>query len=207
MFKLFGCPNSRSLRVAWALEEAGAAYEYVRIDLMKGEGRTPEFLAVNPGGKVPALDVGEFIISESGAILTWLGEHFPDSGLLPAPGKKARARCMQWMYFVVSELEQPLWTLAKARFALPPAYRVPAIEPTALYEFQRAARLLEQRLSDSPWLAGHHFSAADILASHCLAWARSAKVPLESEVLEAWQAQTWARPARERAHAREAATP
>jgi hypothetical protein len=89
---LFGCPNSRSMRAAWALEEAGARYEYIKVDLRKGEGRTPQFLAVNPGGKVPALVDDSVVVTESGAIVTHIGERFPASGLVPPlsqPGLRA----------------------------------------------------------------------------------------------------------------------
>jgi len=93
--KLYGRTNTRSLRAAWALEEAGAAYEYVTVDLFKGEGRSPAFLAINPAGKIPVLLDGELVLTESLAIVTYIGEKFPASGLVPATLAE-RAGCLRW---------------------------------------------------------------------------------------------------------------
>jgi glutathione S-transferase len=202
--KLFGCPNTRSMRAAWALEEAGAKYDYVKLDLRKGEGRSTQFLAVNPGGKVPTLVDDAVVISESGAIVTYIGERFPDSGLVPPlsqPGQ--RAAYFEWSFFVLSELEQPLWTIAKHRFALPPDWRVPTIEATAVKEFQRALDVAATRLGDREFTVGNNFTAADILLSHTIAWAKSANIAFAAPTLDQFFARHWGRPARLRADARE----
>ncbi|MCC8988107.1 MAG: glutathione S-transferase, partial [Candidatus Contendobacter sp.] len=117
MFKVYGCPHTRSTRVVWALEEVGAEYEYQKVDLFAGEGRQPAYLALNPGGKVPALADGDLVLTESSAICTYIGDAFPASGLTPPFGSPERARYNQWCSFAVCELEQPLWTMAKHRFA------------------------------------------------------------------------------------------
>ncbi|KAA3649231.1 MAG: glutathione S-transferase family protein [Proteobacteria bacterium] len=205
MLTLYGCPNSRSLRAVWALEEAGADYDYVFVNLFKGEGRHPDFLAINPAGKVPVLrlDSGA-VLSETGAILLWAAERYPDTALLPAD-EHARAQAWRWLCIGLTELEQPLWTIAKHRFALPEKRRVPEVESTARWEFDKAAALLAQRLAEAPWLAGERFSIADIVASHCLAWALSAKLSLEDPALPAYLERCFSRPAAQRAQAREAA--
>ncbi|MBK7234940.1 MAG: glutathione S-transferase family protein [Sterolibacteriaceae bacterium] len=205
MLTLYGCPNSRSLRAAWALEEAGAHYDYARIDLKKGEGRSAQYLAVNPGGKVPALIDGSIVVTESGAILTYIGERFPQRGLVPVDPAR-RAKYFEWCFFVISELEQPLWTIAKHRFALPPDWRVPQIEATAVREFARAAKVADARLAGSEFAVGESFTAADILIAHSLMWARSAGVTHASPALETYAERIWARPARTAADERERAT-
>jgi glutathione S-transferase len=112
--------NSRSMRVVWVLEEIGVEYDYVKVDLLKGEGRSPGYLAINPAGKVPVLVDGDFTLTESVAILNYLSEKFPASGLAPAFDQlQARGEYHRWCSFVLSELEQPLWNIAKHRFALP----------------------------------------------------------------------------------------
>ena len=88
--KLYGSRNSRSLRCVWALEEAGATYDYVRVWMMKGEGLAPWFKAVNPAGKIPVLEDGDLTLTESAAIVHYIAEKFPQSGLLPAD---LRSRC------------------------------------------------------------------------------------------------------------------
>lgn len=200
---LYGCANSRSLRAAWALEEAGAEYDYTGVALRRGEGRKPSYLRVNPGGKVPALDVGGEVITESAAIVTWVGDRFPQSGLTPAAGTLERARHDQWCAFAISELEQPLWTIAKHRFALPAQRRLPAIEETAAWEFGVACRVLAHALKGRPYILGERFDGADILLAHTLAWARSARVPVAPESLMEYAQRCLARPAVARALRRE----
>jgi len=202
--KLYGRTNTRSLRAAWALEEAGAAYEYVTVDLFKGEGRSPAFLAINPAGKIPVLLDGELVLTESLAIVTYIGEKFPASGLVPATLAE-RAGCLRWCSFVVTELEQPLWTIARHRFALPRERRVPAVEDTARWEFVRAKELFEAALGDREFILPGGFSGADILAAHTLGWAKSARIALDSPRLEAYVERLAARPACRRAQEREAA--
>lgn len=203
-FTLYGCPNTRSLRAAWALEEAGAKYDYVRINLFKGEGRQPPLIDLNPGGKVPTLRDGELTLTESAAIITHLGECFPKSGLMPGRQHRAeRAAYFEWSFFVMSELEQPLWTIAKHRFALPEKLRRGDIEPTAAWEFQRAMRRLAGHLEGRDTLLESGFCGADILVAHTLAWARSARIDGGQPALDAYLERHWHRPAAERARARE----
>ena len=202
VLKLYACANSRSLRAAWALEEAGADYQYVPVDLFKGEGRAPQFLALNPAGKVPVLVDGDLTLTESAAIVAYIGDKFPASGLLPT-ASAARADCLRWMFFATTELEQPLWTIAKHRFALPRDKRVAGMDETARWEFAIAAKILDGALGQGEFICGDNFTGADILLGHTLAWARSAKVALESPALTAYLEQLYARPALTRARKRE----
>lgn len=173
--KLFGSRNSRSLRCVWALEEAGATYDYQRVWMMKGEGQAPWFKAINPAGKIPVLQDGDLTLSESGAILHYIAEKFPHSGLMPGD-PRARAEVHRWTFYALTELEPHLWAIAQHRFALPEDKRVNALEPTAIWQFARAVRAVEKRLAAVPFIAGNDFSLADILVFHCLVWALSAKL-------------------------------
>ncbi|MCP5159289.1 MAG: glutathione S-transferase family protein [Gammaproteobacteria bacterium] len=204
MWQVYGCRNSRSNRVVWALEEAGAAYDYHKVNLFAGEGRSPEYLALNPGGKVPALVDGALILTESAAICTYIGDCFPDSGLTPAIGSPERAQYNQWCFFVLSELEQSLWTIAKHRFALPEKRRIPAVIETAVWEFDVAAKVLAIGLGEREFLVGHRFTAADILTAHTLAWARACEITLGHAYLDAYADRLLARPAQTRAREKEA---
>jgi glutathione S-transferase len=163
--KLYGCPNSRSLRAAWALEEAAAEYEYVLVDLFKGASRTPEFLALNPAGKLPVLVEGELTLTESGAIINYVSDKFPASDLVPRDAA-ARANCLRWMFFANTELEQPLWTIAKHRFALPKAKRIAGVEDTARWKFASAAKLHPARPHAGLGALGEN--PARIGAPHCV---------------------------------------
>lgn len=199
--KLYGYRNGRTLRALWALEEIGAPYEFVEVDLKRGEHREPEFLGLNPAGKVPVLDDGGTIVTESAAICMHLADRHPDSRLLPPVGTPERTECYRWTSFILTELDAPLWTIAKHRFALPSDRRVPAVIETASWEFRNAASVLASALKDRPYLAGAAFSVADILAGHTLLWAKSARIPLGSDFPDAYFERLLARPAVTRARA------
>jgi glutathione S-transferase len=204
MITIYGCPGTRSFRAVWAMEEAGVSYEYVKIDLAAGEGRQPSFCRINPGGKVPVLVDGEFVLTESAAICTYIGDRFPDSRLTPRAGTRERAQYDRWCYFVIGELEQPLWTTAKHRFALPADWRVPAVVETAVKEFAVALGVLEEGLGAKPFILGEAFTAADILIIQTLLWAKKRDVLPESERLLAYVNRAVCRPAYARALVREA---
>ncbi|WP_108446139.1 glutathione S-transferase family protein [Halomonas denitrificans] len=202
MITLYGFPKSRSLRVAWALEELGLEYAYRHVDLGRGEGQSEAFLARHPDGKVPVLEDGELTLFESAAICRYLAERYGESGdLLPAD-VEGRARVDQWLFFIIGELEQPLWTQAKHKFALPGEQRVPAVLPTAAWEFQRALAALGRRFDGEGWLVGDHFTLADLLLAHTLTWAVQFKMRLPP-ALSAYRERVTARPALARAAARE----
>lgn len=182
--KLYGYRNGRTFRALWALEEVGATYEYVEIDLMRGEAREPKFLDINPAGKVPVLDDGGTIITESAAICMHLAEKYPQSRLLPPAGSVERSQCYKWTSYVITELDAPLWTIAKHRFALPRERRVPAVIETASWEFRTAVKVLAAALGDRPYFVGDCLTVADIVAGHTLSWAKSSRLTLASDQLE-----------------------
>jgi len=203
--KLYGYRNGRTLRALWALEEVGAEYEYVEVDLRRGEGREPWFLSINPSGKVPVL-IDEKTITESAAICMHLAEKYPASRLMPPAGSPERTDCYKWISFILTELDAPLWTIAKHRFALPKERRVPDVIDSATWEFAEAAQILKMGLKRRWFLAGDVFTVADILAGHTLLWAKSARIEIASE-LERYLATLLVRDAAKRALERSNALP
>ncbi|WP_048308316.1 glutathione S-transferase family protein [Halomonas sp. PR-M31] len=201
MITLYSYHNSRSLRVAWTLEELGLDYRCQFVDLASGEGQSSEYLAHHPDGKVPALKDDDLTLFESAAICRYLAERYGQGALMPDDPIK-RAKLDQWLFFIVSELEQPLWTLGKHKFALPQERRVPAVIPTAAWEFQRALAALQREFDGQGWLVDDEFTIADIMLGHTLSWARGAKQPLP-DALEAYFKRCYARPARDAAQQRE----
>jgi glutathione S-transferase len=201
--KVYGFPNTRAARAVWTLEEAGAAYDYVHVDLLKGEARRAPFLGINPGGKLPALVDGDVVLTESAAICIYIADKFPEAQLAPTHASADRAKFHQWCFFAMSELEQPLWTLSKHTFALPEKYRVPAIMDTTRWEFARAASVLAAGLGEREYIVGDKFSVADILLANTLNWARSRSVPIEQASLNAYADRLFARTAWQRALERE----
>jgi len=203
MIKVYGFPQTRSRRITWMLEELAQDYEFILVDFNKGEPSSPEYLAINPAGKVPAMQDGDLLLTESAAILTYLGDKFPEQGLVPTAGTAERGVFEQWSYFTLSELEQPLWTMGKHRFALPEEYRVPQIMKTAEWEFQRALAILEKGLGDRQFILGDNFSAADILLGHTLIWGINFKQAVDAHNLTRYVERLRQRQALEKAIARE----
>jgi glutathione S-transferase len=199
--KLYGYKNGRTLRAVWALEEALVPYEYVEIDLFKGDAHTPEFLKINPAGKVPVLIDDGQTISESAAICLHIAEKYPQSHLLPPAGTSVRTECYRWISFVLTEIDSALWTVAKHRFGLPKEKRVDAILDVAAWEYGVAAKILAAELANREYLAGA-FSVADILAGHTLLWARSARLNIQSDALDRYLHRLEAREALKRAQSR-----
>lgn len=195
MLELFGRYPTRSNRAQWALEELEVPYVFYQIDFAAGDASSDYFLALNPGGKIPVLRDGELVITESAAICNYLGEKFPDSNLTPSGGTAARAKYDQWMFFVLSELEQPMWTKAKHKFALPKAQRLEGLNPTAEWEFNRAASILAKGLGESEFILGERFTMADILITHTLSWAKVANFEIGQQNLIDYTDRNLARPA------------
>ena len=202
MIKLYGFPQTRSVRAAWALEEAGADYEYTLVNLLKGEHKQAAFLTINPFGKIPSLVDDSIVISESAAICTHIAEKFPAAKLIPTDAK-GRAEYFQWLFFVVSELEVHLWTAAKHDRFLPEDKRIPAIANTSFWEFEKAAAVLSTHLKGRQYIAGEQFSAADIICVSVLHWAHHVKITLDDTLLN-YMNRLSERPALARARKREA---
>ena len=100
MITVYHASMTRSVRVLWLLEELGLPYEVVTLDFMAGDLQKPAYLAKNPLGRVPALEDGDVLVYESGAIVEWLCERYDTAHLLaPAPGTAARARFLQWVHW------------------------------------------------------------------------------------------------------------
>ena len=200
--KLYGSKNSRSLRCVWALEEAGATYDYQRVNMMKGEGYAPAYKAVNPLGKIPALQDGALTLTESMAIVQYVADIFPQAALVP-DDPAARAEVNRWAYYAVTEVEPHLWAIAQHRFALPEDKRVAALEPTTVWQLARSLRPIEKTLAAQPFIAGAEFSLADIVVFHCLVWALSAKLEGVGVASLAYIERLKTRPAYQRAMERE----
>ena len=198
MITLYGTPRSRALRVAWVLEELGQAWQFSFVDMMKGEHRSPTFLALNPCAKVPVLTDGDLVLSESAAICLYLAEKYGNGQLLPPAGSAASGLHHQWVSFIITELEQPLWTLGKHKFALPEAQRHPGIMPCAMWEFDKAVALAEAMLPKTDFVLGDSLSVADILLAHTLLWATISEQKIPAK-LAAYRDRVAAMPARKSA--------
>lgn len=161
MIKLYGPLTSRVLMCAWALDELGVAYENVPLNPHAGETRTPEYLAINPLGKVPALVDGEVKIFESLAITLYLAREYGMGKLMPAD-RAGQAQVLQWCFFAATEVEQPLVTLFGQQLFTPPEARKQDRIDEANGKLPKLLTAVSEHLSRQPWLVGTQFSVADL---------------------------------------------
>src|SRR5215470_15115452 len=110
--KLYEFAPTRSIRVRWTLQELGVEFESVIVNMIAGEHRKPEFLKINPAGKLPVLVDGDLLLTESVAIVLYLADKYSEKGLIPA-ALAQRAQLYRWLLFAATELEQPLWRIAR----------------------------------------------------------------------------------------------
>ncbi len=192
---LYHAPRTRAFTALWLLEELGQPFEVHSFDMASGYHRSPEYLALNPMGKVPMLMDGDTPVSEMGAIALYLLERFPGSGLAPAVGDPKRAEFLRWMFFVPGIVEP---ALAQKFFGWqPPRASV------AWGSYDLMIEVAEKGLESGPWLLGDTFSAADVVVGAALRFGVLFGA-IDSPAIKAYVERATARPAFERAMAREA---
>ena len=191
--KLYEFAPTRSIRARWALQELGVAFEPVTVNLIAGENRRPEFLKINPAGKVPALVDGDVVLTESVAIVLYLAEKYADEGLLPAD-LAARAQVNRWLLFAATELEQPLWRISRNTFLYPEEQRLPADVTIASREFKEMAAVLEAHMRGRQFVVGDRVSVADLVLAYTLDWADEQQLLDGFPQLLAYMQRMYARP-------------
>ncbi|WP_394848062.1 glutathione S-transferase family protein [Pendulispora brunnea] len=159
-------PFSSASRVHWALEELGIPYNKIKKDLKAGETKAPEYLAMNPNGKVPLLVVDGKPLFESLAILIYLGENFgAEKKLWPAANDPARFDALSWTTWGTTELGMAIAMLYNC-LEIPPARELATARANACCE------VLERRLEGRSFVLGNDFSLVDVAVSAVLAWSR-----------------------------------
>jgi glutathione S-transferase len=171
-YKVIGSTKSRTLRVLWMLEEIGAGYDHVAA-----APRSEEVTRFNPAGKVPVLIADGVPVSDSVAIMTFLGDRH--HALTHAPGTIERARQDSLTQAIVDEFDAVLWMAARHSFVLPEDRRVPEVKDSLRWEFERSQDGFVPRMAeDGPFLMGPEMTIPDILLAHCMSWAVAAKFPV-----------------------------
>ena len=191
--KLYGFGPTRSLRALWGLKELDAEFEFIPVNLLAGEHKRPEFLSLNPAGKVPVLVDGDLVIPESAAIVLYLADKYREKGLLPAD-LKSRANVYRWTMFAVTELEQPLWRISKHTRLYPEAKRLPADIALAREEFLAMAAILESHLDGRRFIVGDNVTVADCVTAYLIDWANELQLIDGFARLGAYLERMYARP-------------
>jgi len=159
--KIYGVARTRAFRALWVAEELGLAYEHVPIEIGEAGARKPEFLALNPNGRLPLIVDGDFVLTESLAITLYLAKKYAHGALYPVrPQDEARA--WQWSFWAIAEVDRGvnIWSLHAVR--LPPDERDAALREAALGVLAAPFKVLDAALSENPYLLGPDFTIADL---------------------------------------------
>jgi glutathione S-transferase len=191
--KLYEFGPTRSIRVRWMLQELGVDFESVRVNLLAGEQRRPEFLKINPAGKIPVLVDGDLVLTESVAIVLYLAEKYSDKTLLPTEVNE-RAQVNRWLLFAATELEQPLWRIARHTALYPEELRLPEDVILARGEFKDMASVLEKHMRGQQFVAGNSVTVADFVMAYTLDWGNEYKLLADCPQLLAYLERMYARP-------------
>ena len=191
--RLYEFGPTRSIRARWTLQELRVDFEPVTVNLVAGEHRQPEFLRINPAGRLPVLVDGDLTLTESVAIAQYLAEKYPEGRLLP-DDLAERARVHRWLFFAATELEQPLWRITRHTSLYPEARRLPAEIPVARDDFREMAAVAERELDGRVFVVGDRVSIADFVLAYTLDWAGEARLLDEFPSLRAYMERMYARP-------------
>ncbi|KUZ12321.1 glutathione S-transferase [Burkholderia diffusa] len=191
--KLYGFAGTRSQRALWGLKELDADFEFVSVNLLEGEHKRPEFLRLNPAGKVPVLVDGDLVIPESAAIVLYLADKYPEKALLPVD-PALRAQAYRWVMFAVTELEQPLWRITRHSFIYPPEKRSPADIELAREDFATMAAILDKHLEGREFIVGDSLTVADCVTVYLIDWASECHLIEPFPQLRAYLERLYARP-------------
>ena len=168
MLRLYHSPRTRSVRIYWLLEELGVPYELETLAFTPETLKAAAYLKVHPLGKLPALQDGDLIVFESGAILEYVLERYGKGRLAPAPGSPARGAFLQWVHFAEATAMPPLSDIAQHMLFKPEAERVAAVVADGQARVAAVVAALEQTLTGKEYLLGSEFSAADIMMGYSL---------------------------------------
>jgi glutathione S-transferase len=168
--QLYEFAPTRSIRVRWMLQELGVYFEAVTVNLRAGEHRHPDFLKINPAGKLPVLVDDDLVLTESVAIAIYLAEKYPHKGFLPVDIQQ-RSQVYRWLLFTATELEQPLWRIARHTSLYPEHLRIPAEVSLARQDFTNMVVVMEEHMQGREFIVGNTATIADFVCAYTLDWA------------------------------------
>jgi glutathione S-transferase len=193
----FHSPNTRSTGVLTLLEELGAEYHLHVLNMKQGEQRKPEFLAINPMGKVPTLKHGEAVITEQAAVFLYLADLYPEAGLAPKIGDPIRGPYLRWMVYYGSCFEPAIIDRSQKREPAPQA-----MSPYG--DFDTMFKTLTDQLGKGQYLLGDKFTAVDVLWGTALTWITRYQLVPALPVIQTYIDRVNARPSVARARAKDA---
>lgn len=201
MLTIFHAPGTRSLRVIWLCEELGVPHTVKTIEFAGPYRKTPEFRALSPVGKVPAMTEGDFSMFESGAMVQYLLDRHGQGCLQPKPGTEAHARYLQWSWFAESTYARPIGEIVNHGRAFGDAGRIPAVVDEMKARARMCSEAVDRELQGRSYLLGEEFSAADIMMGYSVMIAQRFTSLDGLDALRAYWDRLSARPAYQRAAA------
>lgn len=186
--ELFYAPQTRATGVRVLLEELDAPYKLNVLNFKLGENRKPDYLAINPAGKVPALRHGDAVITEQVAIYVYLADLFPEKGLAPALDDPRRGPYLRWFVHMASCFEPALIDRALEREEAPHSM-------SAYGSFDTVIENMRAQLSKGPYVLGERMTAVDVLWGMGLRWGMMFGIVPELAVFKAYTDRFYERPA------------
>ena len=194
MLKLYGAMISRAHRVVWMLKELGVPYEHIETSFLDGSTHRPDYLEVNPNGRVPAIDDDGLLMCESMAINLYLARKHRSA--LSPDGLVEEGLATQWSFWVVTEIEKPLLLCAANRFFFAEAARNGDEAAMALARLARPFKVLDAHLADRAHLLGERFTVADLNVAAVMTLIPLAGIDIAVwPHMQAWLAECLERPA------------
>ena len=196
--RIYGTAASRAARPLWVAQELGLDYQHIALPYLGGATRTPEFLKVNPNGRIPVVDDDGLLVWESMACSMYLAERFLGrNGLsLAAQTHAERAEILRWTFWVVTECEKDALQFLMHAVLMPLERRKPQLAEESLRHLAGPLRILEGHLQDKPYLAGDRFTVADICVASVMAWVEGADALMApSPQVRGWLQRCLSRPA------------
>lgn len=159
---LYTNPMSRGRIARWMMEEVDQPY---RVEIIQWGHKSPEFMAINPMGKVPTLTHGDVVVTEAAAICAYMADAFPEAGLAPPPGDTGRAAYYRWLFFAAGPLESAV-TNRTLKVQVTDEQR----GMVGYGSYEQTLDALEHAIGDRTYLAGDRFSAADVYVGSQIGW-------------------------------------
>lgn len=196
MLTLFFSPGACSMASHIGLEECGAQFELKPVALAKGEQRSPEYLKINPRGRVPALRLDDgSVLTENTAILTYLGLRFPDKGLIPAD-PVAAARSIAMMAWLSNSVHPAFTHIFRPERFCDDENAFPAVKSAGKKNFWAALQEIDGLVAGKTWMQGEQFTACDPYALVFYGWGKRIELPVkELTHYTAWKQRMIERPA------------
>jgi glutathione S-transferase len=196
MLALYYFPGNASLLPHMMLREIGAEFELRLVDRGQNAQKSPEYLKLNPNGRIPVLVDGSLVLFETAAIALHLADKFPQAGLAPAVGSPERAEFYKWMIHLTNtpQAEYRAWFYPHEHVSDEAA--APAVKQAAGERLNSMFDVISEQLGDRTWLLGERFSAADLFLFMLIRWGRGMPRPPRSlPNLNALAERVMARPA------------